>query len=195
MNLSDDTMQQEAAARGTGRYQKRDAIQNPNLAIEEDDEDDGSPGFDELEMNFGGLPNQPQQTPSVPQGSGLPRVHEHYNYDTATRHEEDKEVVPGLWQSTVNSWKKQFGDVFYVDIKGEHFIFRSLERYEYKQILATPNTDPLIREEMICEYCVLYPADYIFATMSGQKAGYPAVLSEVIMDHSGFTRDVKVAKL
>jgi hypothetical protein len=189
MNLDKQAMQQEMANRGTGRYQKRDAIQNPNLAVDDDD-DDGSPGFDELEMTFGGPTNPAPAMPTYAAPS-MPAP----QYDQAPRHGEDVEVVPGLWQSTVNSWKKQFGDVFYVDIKGEHFIFRSLERYEYKQILATPNTDPLIREEMICEYCVLYPADYIFATMSGQKAGYPAVLSEVIMDHSGFTRDVKVAKL
>jgi hypothetical protein len=190
MNLDKDTMQQEMASRGTGRYQKRDAIVNPNLAVDEDDDgDDSIPGFDELEMTFGGGPVNPAPPihtyaePAAPQ------------YDQAPRHEKDVERLPGLWQSTINSWKKQFNEVFHAEVKGQDFIFRSLQRYEYKQILATPNTDPLIREEMICEYCVLYPAQYDFSMMSGEKAGYPAVLSEMIMDNSGFTRDVKVSKL
>ena len=79
--------------------------------------------------------------------------------------------------------------------KGEPFIIRPLERFEYKEIIGTPNTDPLMREEMMCEYCVLYPQQYDFTMMSGQKAGYPAILSEVIMEHSGFTKDVEVQRL
>lgn len=110
-------------------------------------------------------------------------------------HTEEEELLPGLFQSDIDSWKKQVGDVWMADIKGEQFIYRTLQRYEYKEIVAIPNTDPLMREEMICEYCVMYPQGYDFASMANKKAGIPAVLSEVIMEHSGFTRDVKISKL
>lgn len=110
-------------------------------------------------------------------------------------HTEEEEVLPGLYQSDIDSWKKQFGDVWVVEIDGQHFVYRALERFEYKEILSVPNTDPLMREEMICEYCVLYPQGYNFAVMANQKAGYPAILSELIMEHSGFTRKIDVRKL
>jgi hypothetical protein len=110
-------------------------------------------------------------------------------------HTNEEELLPGLYQSDVDSWKKQFGDVWVADVKGDQFVYRFLERYEYKEIVSVPNADPLMREEMICEYCVLYPQGYDFATMANKKAGIPAVLSELIMEHSGFTREVKVTKL
>ena len=106
-----------------------------------------------------------------------------------------KELLPGLYQSDIDSWKKQFESVYHLDVKGDQFIIRSLERFEYKEIIAMPNADPLMREEVICEYCVLYPQGYNFATMANKKAGIPAVLSEFIMEQSGFTREVKVTKL
>lgn len=108
---------------------------------------------------------------------------------------EDEEVLPGLYQSEVDSWKKQFGDVYVADIKGTYFVYRTLQRFEYKQIIAMPNTDPLMREEMICESCVLYPADFNFTHMGSGPAGIPSNLSEQIMDDSGFTRDISVRKL
>lgn len=107
----------------------------------------------------------------------------------------DEEIMPGLYQSDIDSWKKQFPGVYHADIKGRDFIYRQLSRFEYKEIIAQPNTDPLMREEMICEYCVLYPIDYDFTKMGDDAAGYPALLSETIMDTSGFTRDIRITKL
>lgn len=107
----------------------------------------------------------------------------------------DEEIFPGLFTSDISSWKKQFTNVYHVEVKGKDFIYRQLSRFEYKEIIAMPNTDPLMREEMICEYCVLYPQGYDFSQMGEGPAGEPAVLSESIMDVSGFTRDIKVTKL
>ena len=111
------------------------------------------------------------------------------------KHQQEEELAPGLYQSDIDSWKKQFGEVWLAQIKGQPFVYRSLERFEYKQIVATPNADPLMREEMICEHCVLYPQDYNFSVIANKKAGTPAVLSELIMENSDFTRDVVVTKL
>jgi hypothetical protein len=169
-----------------GRYQKQTAVvQQENFEDEE--------YLGENEMTFGGSTPQPWET--TDEDEGEPQARYQNPVFGEPRHGVDEEVLPGLFQSQIDSWKKQFGEVLYADVKGQGFIFRPLERYEYKAIIATPNSDPLIREEMICEYCVLYPQEYDFSQMAGQKAGYPAVLSELIMDHSGFTRDVKVSRL
>jgi hypothetical protein len=107
----------------------------------------------------------------------------------------DEEIYPGVYESDIISWKKQFGRIWSAKVKGKVFIYRALERFEYKMIVGTPDTNPLMREEMICETCVLYPFDYSFATMTNGRAGEPAVVSELIMEQSAFTRDIEVAEL
>ena len=54
--------------------------------------------------------------------------------------------------------------------------------------MATPNTDPLMREEMICETCVLFPYAFSYEQMSTMDAGVISTLSEHIMTTSGFSR-------
>lgn len=159
--------QLEEEGRGANRYQRRESIE-PTGIIE------------------------PQYELDYSEEAGEEAPFRDYNNPI---HTTEEELLPGLYQSDVDSWKKQFSDVWVADIKGEQFVYRSLERYEYKEIVSVPNADPLMREEMICEYCVLYPVGYDFAKMANKKAGIPAVLSELIMEHSGFTRDVKVSKL
>ncbi|MCX7610383.1 MAG: hypothetical protein N2043_02195 [Ignavibacterium sp.] len=108
----------------------------------------------------------------------------------------DYRIFPGgPYQSEINSWKKQFGEIYTTEICGERFIWRCINRYEYKEIVSIANTDPLMREEMICETCVLYPSNYDFETMANGKGGIPAALSELIMEKSGFTRNFEVRKL
>lgn len=96
----------------------------------------------------------------------------------------------GPSRTEVASWKKQFEqDGHYINLTehaDEVFIWRTLNRVEYREIMALPNTDPLQREEIICEICVLFPYEYNFTSMASRKAGVPAVLAEQIMQESGF---------
>lgn len=107
---------------------------------------------------------------------------------------QDEPLFPGgPMVSEVNSWKKQFevdGHAIMMsdDIGGETFIWRTLSRTEYREIMNLPNTDPLQREEIICEICVLFPYNYKFDTMASRKAGIPAVLAEQILHESGFKK-------
>lgn len=105
----------------------------------------------------------------------------------------DQQLFPGgPMISEIESWKKQYGDIWVVDDLPDTeipaYIYRDLNRYEYKSIMATPNTDPLMREEMICEQCVLYPYEYSYGIMSNHKAGIPTILAGHIMETSGFTK-------
>lgn len=98
----------------------------------------------------------------------------------------------GPTRSEVLSWKKQFEvdghSVNLTTIGEENFIWRTLSRTEYREIMALPNLDPLQREEVICEICVLFPYEYNFSTMANRKAGVPAILAEQIMHESGFKK-------
>jgi hypothetical protein len=105
---------------------------------------------------------------------------------------QEEEIFPGgPLVSEVNAWKKQFEvDGHTVNLSefptGEVFVWRTLNRTEYREVMNLPNTDAVQREEIICEICVLWPYNYNFREMAAQKAGLPAVLSQHIMRESGF---------
>lgn len=97
----------------------------------------------------------------------------------------------GPFFSQIEIWKKQYGQghVLHTQIIDKHFIFRTLNRFEYKQIVAMQNVDALMREEIICSTCVLHPRNYNFKSMAANEAGYPSTLSKIIMENSGFTAE------
>jgi hypothetical protein len=102
---------------------------------------------------------------------------------------------PGF--SQVDLWKKQFTKekIFHTQILDKHFIFRSLNRFEYKQIVAIENIDALHREEIICSTCVLWPFNYNFKKMASEDSGYPSTLAQIIMENSGFTKEYGIEVL
>lgn len=103
----------------------------------------------------------------------------------------------GPGTAAVALWKKQFTkeSVYHVKILSRHFIFRTLNRFEYKQIVSIENVDALYREEMICRTCVLWPYDYDFKVMALEDSGYPSTLAEIIMENSGFTKEYGIEVL
>ena len=108
---------------------------------------------------------------------------------------QDEILFPnGPAKSELESWKKQYEsqglDIWIVDDlpTNQVFIYRDMNRYEYKAIMATPNTDALMREELICEQCVLFPYDFSYAEMANNKAGVVSILSQHVMGTSGFTK-------
>ena len=102
---------------------------------------------------------------------------------------------PGI--SQVEIWKKQFSKekIFHTQILEKHFVFRTLNRYEYKQIVAIENIDALYCEEIICKTCVLWPYNYDFKKMAGEDSGYPSTLAQIIMENSGFTKEYGIEVL
>lgn len=102
---------------------------------------------------------------------------------------------PGI--SMVDMWKKQFTKekIFHTQILDKHFVFRTLNRYEYKQIVAIDNIDALYREEIICKTCVLWPQNYDFKKMAAEDSGYPSTLAQIIMENSGFTKEYGIEVL
>lgn len=102
---------------------------------------------------------------------------------------------PGM--SQIDVWKKQFSKekIFHTQILDKHFIFRTLNRFEYKQIVSIENIDALYREEIICKTCVLWPFNYDFKVMANEDSGYPSTLAQIIMENSGFTKEYGIEVL
>ena len=74
--------------------------------------------------------------------------------------------------------------IIYVRFSDTDFVFRTLNRKEYKYIMASgkPTMDV---EDAICNTCCLYPEDYEFETCG--FAGLNEYISSIIKDLSGFT--------
>jgi len=102
---------------------------------------------------------------------------------------------PGI--SQINLWKKQFSKekIYHTQILERHFVFRTLNRFEYKNIVAYENLDALRREELICQTCTLWPFNYDFKIMAIEDSGYPSTLAQIIMENSGFTKEYGIEVL
>ena len=87
----------------------------------------------------------------------------------------------------VEEWRSLYGQVYATEFDDEIFIWRTLKRVEYKEILKIKGADALFREERICQKCVVWPENYDFVDMASGKAGTPSILTEQIMDKSGFS--------
>lgn len=92
--------------------------------------------------------------------------------------------VGGLTQEMVDKWKGEYGQVFATPYDDVTFVWRTISRSEYKQHIARIR-DWLDREEEVCEVAVLWPKNFNFKDGEA-KAGYAALISENILDASGF---------
>ena len=122
---------------------------------------------------------------------------DNYNYEYSIDPNDTPIFEDGPGISQVEIWKKQFSKekIFHTQILEKHFVFRTLNRYEYKQIVAIENIDALYREEIICKTCVLWPYNYDFKKMAGEDSGYPSTLAQIIMENSGFTKEYGIEVL
>lgn len=110
----------------------------------------------------------------------------------------DEPLFPGgPYKSQIEAWKKEWEgySIYVTEILTEKFVFRTLNRFEYKQLISLQNVDALQREEVICQTVTLWPGGYEWKTMATDKAGLPSTLSDIIMEKSGFTKDYAIQVL
>jgi len=109
-----------------------------------------------------------------------------------------EELFPGgpTW-GQVAEWKKEFGDIYVTSFTPEnHMVWRTLTRFEYKRLVknmemaitagqVTQSEANFNNEELMCEICVLHPK-MTKAEMSTDMAGIASIISQEIMEASGF---------
>ena len=113
-----------------------------------------------------------------------------------------------LWENgptagQVVAWKAEYGDVFITNVTyDKHVVWRTLRRPEYKQLVRqieqlltsekmTQTEANMYNEELTCTICTLFPK-YAMADFDKEMAGLPSILSQQIMESSGFaTIDVR----
>ncbi|PFK99994.1 tail chaperonin [Priestia megaterium] len=119
-----------------------------------------------------------------------------YDEDDVTKAEE--EIFPGgPTHNELEKWKSMYnGEVYLTEFDEENvFIWRPIKRKEYKDIAKIPNADQFYKEERICDKSLLFPANYGAMNMSVGKAGIPTLLSELILEKSGFVAKTGAMRL
>lgn len=103
----------------------------------------------------------------------------------------------GPTKSQIQAWKKEWDgyDIYVTEILNQTFVFRTLNRFEYKQLVSFIDINALQREETICNTVTLWPLEYSFEEMATGKAGIPSTYSEIIMEKSGFTKDFAIQEI
>jgi len=109
----------------------------------------------------------------------------------------NEQIFPGgPTQNKVEEWKAKFGEIFMSEFGEDTYIFRTISRLEYKQILNTEgNATELYREEQIVGQSVLWPENLNHTIIAEGKAGIPTVLTDQVMNKSGFVATSGPVKL
>lgn len=123
----------------------------------------------------------------------------HTGYDGVEYTEEEWHspvVRNGPTRREVEGWKERYdGRIFFVPFDGDAFVFRALDRPEYREIIRDTTLTALDREEMFTEKCVLFPYNFSIDKIKKSRAGIASLLSEMIMDKSGFVAQSAPIKL
>jgi hypothetical protein len=115
---------------------------------------------------------------------------------------EDLDDAEEIWEGgptagMIKSWKEQFGEVYVTSITfDKHIVWRVLSRIEYKNLVKkmeqlvqagqlTSAEANMWNEEAISEMCILYP-QYDKIEMNGVMAGIPSLISQEVLEASGF---------
>lgn len=139
---------------------------------------------------------QTEQSPAVEDASDY--VIEKIKEPSPTLDPYDDVLFPGgPTKSQIQAWKKEWDgyDIYVTEILNETFIFRTLNRFEYKQLVSFIDINALQREETICQTVTLWPIEYDYTNMATGKAGIPSTYSEIIMEKSGFTKDYAIQEI
>lgn len=83
--------------------------------------------------------------------------------------------------NNILEWKQAYGDIYQMEILGQHFIFRALGREEYKGIVLM-DLELGEFQEAICFASIIYPQDFDYTK---GIAGIAEVMSDGILDASG----------
>jgi hypothetical protein len=135
----------------------------------------------------------------------IPVGMEHLEEETEQIPQEEYDEVPNQYEELeqegptmqdVQLWKKQYpySSIFQIVHMSQLYILRSLNRVEYKSIVAREDLNAITREEVIFKTCCLYPQ--ISSQYMGEGgAGTPAIMAEFIMRISGFIEPEEVKQL
>ena len=94
------------------------------------------------------------------------------------------------YESMIGEWKKQYGKIFSTSFEGVEVVWRKLRRKEYVSIMGEVKENESEKEriwrrqEAISKVVALWPEN--IEEIIEENAGIATLLSEEVVDHSGF---------
>jgi hypothetical protein len=105
-------------------------------------------------------------------------------------------VANGPTRQEVEEWKERYqGEIYFTPFSTAVYVWRTLTRPEYREIISDSTLNALDREELFMERCIVYPRNFSLEKIKKGRAGDPSILSEMIMDKSGFVAQSAPIKL
>lgn len=100
----------------------------------------------------------------------------------------------GPTRRVVEEWKKIYGTVYFTPFDDGVFIWRTLNRPEYRRLIEDKKLSTMDREEEMTNICLLYPK-LTMEEIKTDNAGRASTLAEMIMAKSSFVAQSAPIKL
>ncbi len=140
------------------------------------------------------LNTEPPETPETSEVKE--EMYKGFDGESYTKEEWFSPVVNGgPTRREVEGWKEKYEFVYFTPFDGSVFVWRAISRPEYREIVRDQTLTALDREELFTEKCVLYPYDFSLDKIKKSRAGIASLLSEMIMEKSGFVAQSSPIKL
>lgn len=107
---------------------------------------------------------------------------------------ESPAIAGGPLRKEIEEWKDKYGHVYFTPFEGEIYVWRTLGRKEYRAVIQE-DQNMMDREETVTEKCVLFPRNFKISDFEKGRAGIPSLLTEMIMEKSGFVAQSAPIKL
>lgn len=104
--------------------------------------------------------------------------------------------VGGPRMQEIEDWKAKYPKGVFFNVYGdETYVWRIMERTEYRALIDNRELTAMDREEEITLLTTLFPRDLTRERLKNGKAGIPSIQFEMVMDKSGFTVNSAPIKL
>lgn len=87
----------------------------------------------------------------------------------------------------LKEFKEKYKNIFVFQFGEQVFIYHTIGRKDYKELVLNKDIDEQEKEEILCAKCTLYPANYDFANC--EEAGLPTRLAEEIINNSYISKE------
>jgi hypothetical protein len=87
----------------------------------------------------------------------------------------------------INDFQEKYKNIYLFQFGDQVFIYKSVGRKEFKDIMNNENIGDQEREEYLCSLCTLFPKNFDFANC--EEAGLPTRLAEEIYNNSYLSKE------
>lgn len=96
-----------------------------------------------------------------------------------------EEVFDGVTKKMIEDFKKEYGQIYKIEIENNVYIYRKLKRKDYVEIMKNGGSI-LENQETITRTVVIHPLAEQLETLIENNAGVATIISDDALERSGF---------